>query len=119
MRRRRARVAQGRRATDRADVASHDLCRGPGNLTMAMGITLAENRLDLLADRLYVENRGLAVPAIDWSRRIGINVGVEHPWRASIRDHPAVSGKTGRPSGPKAAGPGPAVPKVGRFKEVR
>src|ERR1700681_539158 len=34
------------------------LCRGPGNLTLAMGITLAENRLDLLGERLFVEDRG-------------------------------------------------------------
>ena len=36
---------------------------GPGNLTMAMGITLAENRLDLLGDRLFVEDRGIRVGA--------------------------------------------------------
>src|SRR5262249_7010935 len=48
MRRRRAREAKGRRRSSQAAIATHDLCRGPGNLTMAMGITLAENRLDLL-----------------------------------------------------------------------
>src|SRR5438128_1217718 len=47
MRRRRARVVKGRRLAD-PTLAEHDLCRGPGNLTMAMGITLGENRVDLL-----------------------------------------------------------------------
>src|SRR6478609_6893861 len=38
MRRRRARAAKGRRATGPSGLGVHDLCRGPGNLTMAMGI---------------------------------------------------------------------------------
>lgn len=96
MRRRRARSATGRRPPS-IDLAAHELCRGPGNLTLAMGITMAENRLDLLGPRLFVEDRGLAAGAVAWSRRIGIHVGTERPWRASIAGHPAVSG--GRASG--------------------
>src|SRR5207244_7271596 len=38
MRRRRARAAKGRTTRARG-VSDHELCRGPGNLTMAMGIT--------------------------------------------------------------------------------
>jgi DNA-3-methyladenine glycosylase len=71
----------------------HDLCRGPGNLTMAMGITLKENRLDLLGDRLFIEDRQGARGSIAWSRRIGIAVGTEQPWRAYVAGHPAVSAK--------------------------
>src|SRR5262249_11376510 len=92
MQRRRGRIAKGRRAiADRSALPTHELCRGPGNLTMAMGIRLAENRVDLLGDRLYVEDRAIAVAEIEWTPRVGITVGVEHPWRASIRNHPAVS----------------------------
>jgi DNA-3-methyladenine glycosylase len=99
MRRRRARVTNGRRVRRRADpLERHELCRGPGNLTMAMGITLAENRLDLLGDRLHVEDRGLRVGAIAWGPRVGINVGTVHPWRAWVVGHPAVSGRNGRAS---------------------
>jgi DNA-3-methyladenine glycosylase len=92
MRRRRARVTKGRRprAAD-APFARHELCRGPGNLTLAMGITLAENRVYLLGDRLYVEDRGTAIDVIEWGARIGIRVGTEHPWRAWIAGHAAVS----------------------------
>jgi len=95
MRRRRARAMKGRRSRPDASVLTqHDLCRGPGNLTMAMGITLAENRLDLVGDRLYVDDRGLSVDrAIIWGGRIGIRVGTEHPWRAWVSGHPAVSGR--------------------------
>jgi DNA-3-methyladenine glycosylase len=97
MRRRRARDAKGRRRTTRAAaIATHDLCRGPGNLTMALGITLAENRVDLLGDRLYVDDRGIDVGAVAWGPRVGIRVGTESPWRAWVRNHPAVSATRGR-----------------------
>lgn len=92
MRRRRMRAMKGRRRlVDAESLPVHDLCRGPGNLTMAMGITLAENRLDLLGDRLYLDDRGVAVGEIAWGPRIGIRVGTESPWRAWVGGHPAVS----------------------------
>ena len=52
MKRRRAR-AGGRRVT-------RGLCRGPGNLTQALGITLKQNRSDLTAGPLWIEDRGLS-----------------------------------------------------------
>src|SRR4029079_740994 len=55
MRRRRARAAKGRTRRRSSSLAVHDICRGPGNLTMAMGITLAENRADLCGDVLFIE----------------------------------------------------------------
>ena len=90
MRRRRARAVKGRRAPIET-VATPDLCRGPGNLTMAMGITLGENRIDLTGDRLFVEDRGLASGAISWGTRIGIRVGTERLWRAWATGNRAVS----------------------------
>ena len=92
MRRRRARAMKGRRrVSDPNALAAHEICRGPGNLTMAMGITLAENTLDLLGDRLYIEDRRIAIGEIAWGTRIGIRVGMESPWRAWVKAHPAVS----------------------------
>ena len=91
MRRRRARAAKGRTPRPAAAFTVHDLCRGPGNLTMAMGITLAENRVDLMGDRLCIEDRRIEIGPIAWGPRIGIRVGVETPWRAWIAGHPAVS----------------------------
>jgi DNA-3-methyladenine glycosylase len=93
MRRRRMRPTRGRRPIAAVDLPPHDLCRGPGNLTMAMGITLAENRADLLGDRLYIEDRGVPVGEPVWGPRIGISVGTEAPWRCAVRAHPAVSGR--------------------------
>ncbi len=71
----------------------HQLCRGPGNLTRALGIALTHNRLDLTRSALTVEDRQLAPPSVAWSPRIGIRVGLEHPWRAYVQGHPAVSGR--------------------------
>ena len=59
---------------------------------MAMGITLADNEIDLAGDRLFIEDRGIATGRIAWGPRIGIRVGTEQPWRAWLANHPAVSG---------------------------
>lgn len=85
----------------RRAVSDHELCRGPGNLTVAMGITLGDNRADLLGDRLYVEDRGIATGPIAWGPRIGINVGKDHPWRAFVENHASVSGRNARAPKPR------------------
>jgi DNA-3-methyladenine glycosylase len=82
-----------RRAPDSSHIHLEDLCRGPGNLTRALGITLTDNLLDLVTSRLSIEDRGFGRPgAISSGPRIGIRVGVERPWRRWITGHPAVSG---------------------------
>jgi len=88
MRRRRADGRESAKA-----IPEHELCRGPGNLSKALGITLAENWLDLEGDRLFVEDRGCDVGAIAWSPRIGIAVGTEHHWRCCVASSAAVSGR--------------------------
>ncbi len=67
-----------------------------GNLTRALGITLAENQLDLVSGRLVIEDRGVAIGPVSWGPRIGIRVGVEKRWRCWIAGHPAVSGPRDR-----------------------
>ena len=79
------------RAGGRTDEAG--LCRGPGNLTRALDITLKQNRSDLTRTPLWIEDRGLSGGTIAWSRRIGIRVGADRPWRCSLAGHPSVSGK--------------------------
>jgi DNA-3-methyladenine glycosylase len=95
MRRRRARAMKGRRRVDVDALDTAHLCRGPGNLTMAMGITLEDNRQDLTGTRLFIEDRGLAIGDVAWGPRVGIRVGTEHPWRAVVASHPAVSRSPG------------------------
>ncbi len=98
MRRRRAQATTGRRRSggatlsgSRSPIAAADLCRGPGNLTMAMGIAMDENELDLTGEKLFIDDRGVQTGRIEWSARIGISVGTERLWRASVAGHPAVS----------------------------
>ena len=71
--------------------ADEALCRGPGNLTRALGVTLRQNRLDLCGERLFIEDRGLPVGAVCWGPRVGITVGTARPWRGYVADCPAVS----------------------------
>jgi DNA-3-methyladenine glycosylase len=75
-----------------ADTAVEDLCRGPGNLSKALAITLAQNCLDLTDGPLRIEDRRLPKRPVSWSRRIGINVGVEQEWRVIAADSAALSG---------------------------
>jgi DNA-3-methyladenine glycosylase len=74
------------------------LAQGPGNLTVAMGITLARNLADLVDGPLAIEDRGLVPDALAWSPRIGIRVGTASPWRCHWAKHPAVSGPRMRQS---------------------
>src|SRR5258706_2557308 len=75
-----------------ADVDVNDLCRGPGNLTKALGIDLKQNLLDLTSGPLRIEDPKEPKRPLAWSRRIGLTVGVEPEWRVSAADSPAVSG---------------------------
>jgi DNA-3-methyladenine glycosylase len=71
--------------------ADHELCRGPGNLTIALGITLQQNTLPLTRGPLVIEDRGERVRDVVWGPRVGIRVGTEHPWRAAVAGSRAVS----------------------------
>ena len=81
-----------RRASGSRVIPEEDLCRGPGNLTRALGITLADNLLDLTNSRLTIESRGLRAKEVSWGPRVGIRVAVDRPWRCWISGHPSVSG---------------------------
>jgi DNA-3-methyladenine glycosylase len=59
------------------------LCSGPGKLTQALGISLADNRCDLLRGPVVISApvSGWESPEISIGRRIGITKAVELPWR--------------------------------------
>jgi DNA-3-methyladenine glycosylase len=82
-----------RRRGKGADAAVDDLCRGPGNLTKALGISLTQNCADLTGGALRIEDRGLPARRVAWSRRIGLNVGVEQEWRVAAWGSRALSGR--------------------------
>jgi DNA-3-methyladenine glycosylase len=100
MRRRRA-TGGTKRARD---FAVEDLCRGPGNLTKALGIDLRHNLKDLTSSTLRIEDQALPERRVAWSRRIGINVGVEQEWRVYALDSAAVSGRASRVTATVARG---------------
>ena len=76
-----------------------DLCRGPGRLAQALGITGAQNGIDLVRalDGFAVLDDGVAPPRDPpGTPRIGIRVGTDLPWRWSVPDSRYVSGPVAR-----------------------
>lgn len=91
-----------RRRDAAASLPDSALCRGPGNLTRALGISLRQNGADVCGgSRLTIEEGPGAPGPLVWGPRIGIRVGAETPWRCAVAGHPAVSG-------PRVVAPGPA-----------
>ncbi len=94
---------------DQRDLRERDLCRGPGRLCEAFGITGAQNGLDLtnqgglvwLAD----DGAGSDGPVVA-TLRVGLTRGATSPWRFIVAGSPWVS------AGPREAGelPAPAEP---------
>src|SRR5262249_48961603 len=66
-------LMKARRAASR-HIDERDLCRGPGNLTRALGISLSNNRFDLTRPTLSIEDRGLSIGRVVRGPRIGIRV---------------------------------------------
>lgn len=102
MRRRRAH-GTARRASD---LETASLCRGPGNLTRALGISLLQNLRDLVASDLRIEDTGEARREIAAGERIGLTVGTDRPWRFHAVGSPAVSGRAGAAAPPVPPAPG-------------
>ena len=70
----------------RAGVKEKDWSSGPGRVCAALGITLEHNRLDLLGETIWIEDRGVTVPLRQVKRtpRIGVDYAGEwalKPWR--------------------------------------
>ena len=73
------------------------LMSGPGCVTRALGLTLAQDRLDLTRGPLWISDlpvhrRGFRVAT---GPRIGIRAGVERAWRFRLDGHPSVSKRSG------------------------
>ena len=92
MRRRRLRARQQAGRQGSGAIPDAALCRGPGNLTVSLGIDLRQNLATLTAGPLSIEDHGITADQLVWSPRIGIQVGTDHHWRCTWRGHEAVSG---------------------------
>lgn len=70
-----------------------ELCNGPGKLTRAMGITLADYGIDLCGEEIFLETSDRSIE-IDCGRRINVDYAGEaanYPWRFVLRGSPYVS----------------------------
>jgi DNA-3-methyladenine glycosylase len=79
---------RSRRPKARSDL---DLCSGPGKLTEAIGVTLADNAARLDKDPFLLLPPENEPPEVVTSPRIGITKAVEKPWRYSAAGSKFVS----------------------------
>ena len=93
-----------RRASDGRAIDEHDLCRGPGNLTVALGIDLAHNNRDLTSGAIRIEDHGVRVANLGWSARVGIRVATDRLWRCYWVGNDCLSARQiSEPSGARAS----------------
>jgi DNA-3-methyladenine glycosylase len=91
----------GMRAARGPRIADRDLCRGPGRLAQALGMTGADTGMDVLAaaSRIRVFDDGMPPPeALDGLPRIGISKSVALPWRWIVPGNRFVSRGPGKPT---------------------
>ena len=84
-------TARERRITTRTDA---DLARGPARLTVALGITLADDGDDLTAGPISLEPSPAPVPEVATGPRTGVSGegGTDaYPWRFWVPGDPTVS----------------------------
>ncbi|MBK5220208.1 MAG: DNA-3-methyladenine glycosylase [Thermoleophilia bacterium] len=79
------------RARRGARLADTDLCSGPGKLTEALGVGLAQNDAELDRDPFLLLPPGPEPPEVVVGPRIGITKAVERPWRFCAARNPHVS----------------------------
>jgi DNA-3-methyladenine glycosylase len=89
--------------------STRELCRGPGRLCQALGITGADDGVDLLdpASPVRLLDDGVLPPRRPArSGRVGVSRAAERPWRFFVVDEPCVS--AGRPGQPAASAAAPS-----------
>ncbi len=86
---------------NRQRLKERDLCSGPGKLSQAFGLTLAENDICLRRSNLRIHSRDSYASlyrkkrsiSIESSTRIGLSQGKELPYRFLLKDNEFVSKK--------------------------
>jgi DNA-3-methyladenine glycosylase len=90
-------VVQRRRGEAVREVA---LARGPGNLCAALGITMADNGIDVFAEDSPVHLRLGGEQAHVAGPRVGVSKAADRPWRLWLADRPEVSAYRRSPRAP-------------------
>jgi DNA-3-methyladenine glycosylase len=89
-------VAHSRRGA----VVTAALARGPGNLCSALGITMADNGIDLFSDASPIRLT-LGEPHTAMSGpRVGVSTAADRPWRFWLPAYPEVSAYRRSPRAP-------------------
>lgn len=78
--------------------------RGPGNLCSALGITMADNGIDVFADDSPVHIRLGEEQAYAAGPRVGVSKAADRPWRLWLPDRPEVSAYRRSPRAPAPGG---------------
>jgi DNA-3-methyladenine glycosylase len=90
-------LAQSRRG---AAVRSVALARGPGNLCSALGITMADNGIDLFDPDSPVSLRLGKAHGVVSGPRVGVSQAADRPWRLWLAGRPEVSAYRRSPRAP-------------------
>jgi DNA-3-methyladenine glycosylase len=90
-------VAQSRRGAAIRPVA---LARGPGNLCSALGITMADNGLDLFGPDSPVTLALNEAHSVVSGPRVGVSQAADRPWRLWLAGRPEVSAYRRSPRAP-------------------
>ena len=90
-----------RQATERRLVSDRELCSGPGKLTQALGISLAENGGELWRGpvRIGPRTEGWLEPMLIEDTRVGITKAVDLRWRFCVAGNRHVSRPLPPPGG--------------------
>jgi DNA-3-methyladenine glycosylase len=85
----------------RGEVRDHHLARGPGNLTRALGITLADLGTDVLqGDGVHLGPEVKLSDEIVSGPRVGVSSAADLPWRFWFAGDPTVSAYRRSPRAP-------------------
>jgi len=76
------------------------LARGPGNLCAALGITMADNGIDLFDARSPIQLSLRAPLASQTGPRVGVSQAADRPWRLWVPGRPEVSAYRRSPRAP-------------------
>jgi DNA-3-methyladenine glycosylase len=84
----------------RGPVRTAALARGPGNLCSALGITMADNGIDLFDDHGDVALELRAPEPVSSGPRVGVSKAADRPWRFWLAESPEVSAYRRSPRAP-------------------
>jgi DNA-3-methyladenine glycosylase len=85
------RPLEGLEIMSRRRKGSTHLCDGPGRLTQALGVELAQDSVDLTDGTLYILPGDAPEGEVLATTRVGISRGTELPWRYLVEGEKSIS----------------------------